>query len=178
MKKTKTPKALKNINKKRIPKAKLQKNELTFDVQEVKQFIENNPDSKIYLGVDSVRVKKNKVRYACVVCIHYAGHQGAKVFGEISYGEVQDAKLGRPINRMLEEVNKVIELYSKLEDVLIERADDVSIHLDINPDKSAGSSIAYGAAKGMIEGTIGIEPTMKPESFAASFAADRYCNKG
>ena len=159
---------------KKIKKA-IHKDKLKFDVEEVKKFIQDNPDSKIYLGCDSLRIKKNKVRYATVICIHYSGHKGAKIFGEISYGEVKDAKLSRPINRMLEEVNRLIGLYNKLEDVLIDRVDDVHIHLDINPDKVHGSSIAYGAAKGIIQGTIGIEPTFKNLSFAASFAADRYC---
>jgi len=77
---------------------------------------------------------------------------------------------------MLEEVNKIIEMYSRLEDILVDRMDDVSIHLDINPDKKFGSSIAYGTAKGMIQGILGIEPVTKPFSYVASSAADYYCN--
>ena len=140
----------------------------------VKQFIRNNPTAKIYLGCDSVRLK-NKVKFATVICIHYGGSHGAKVFGEISYKDIKDANLSKPINRMLAEVSLVIELYYKLENVLIERIDDVSVHLDINPNENEGSNIAYGAAMGMIQGTIGITPMMKPEAFSASFCADRYC---
>ena len=159
-----------------LEKADNRISELKFDLEEVKQFIVDHPDAKIYLGGDSIRLKKKKVRYCTVVCVHYEGSKGAKVFGEISYGTIVDAKLGRPINRMLEEVNKIIELYIRLEDVLIDRVQDVSIHLDINPNKNYGSSIAHGAAHGMVQSMIGIDPQFKPEAFSASFAADRYVN--
>jgi predicted RNase H-related nuclease YkuK (DUF458 family) len=159
-----------------LKKAIVPVSELQFDLEIVKAFINTNPTAKIYIGGDSTRLKKQKVRYATVVCVHYDGSKGAKVFGEISYGTIIDAKIGRPINRMLEEVNKIIEMYTRLEDVLIERIEDVAIHLDINPNKTAGSSVAHGAAKGMIMGVIGIEPMFKPDAFSASFAADRYCN--
>jgi len=149
---------------------------LSFDVDVVKKFIIDNPDAKIYLGCDSVRVKKKRVRYATVVCIHYAGHRGAKIFGNITYGIVQDAKLNRPINRMLEEVNHIVEMYELLEEVLVERIDDVGIHLDINPKKSEGSSIAHGAARGIIQSMIGVEPEFKPDAWAASYCSDRYAN--
>ncbi len=162
---------------KRIKKAELRKNELQFDIPVVKKFITDNPDSKIYIGCDSTRTGKTRVRFATVICIHYKGHGGAKVFGEISYEDIKDATLGRPINRMLTEVDKIIKMFKVLEEVLTERVDDLSIHIDISPDKKQGSNIAYGAAMGIIEGTLGIKPMAKPEAFAASFAADRYCNK-
>ena len=157
-----------------LKKAKLQK-PLEFDVEEVKQFITKNPNSRIYLGCDSIRLK-NKIRYATVVCIHYNGSRGAKIFGEVTYGNLIDNNLSKPINRMLEEVNKIIEMYNELEEVLIDRVDDVSIHLDINPLKSEGSNIAYGAAKGMIQGILGIDPVFKPNAFISSHCADYYCN--
>ena len=150
---------------------------LQFDINEVKDFIIANEDCKIYLGCDSVKTKKKKYRYATVICIHYKGCRGAKIFGEITYNNVKDSNVGRPINRMLAEVQLIIDMYTRLEDTLLERIDDVSIHLDINPNKTEGSSIAYGAAKGMIEGMIGLDAICKPFSFAASFAADHYVHK-
>ena len=154
--------------------------ELLFDLDIVKDTIRNSLDAKIYLGCDSVKVKKKRVKYATVIVIHFGAKsgcgRGAKIFGRIEYDSVIDAVQVRPINRMLQEVNKIIEMYTLLEEVLVDRVEDVSIHLDINPDKNHGSSIAYSAAKGMIQGIIGIEPDFKPTSFAASFAADRYAN--
>jgi len=153
----------------------INKDRLRFNLKEVKEFIKNNSNSKIYFGCDSIKLKKN-VKFATVVCIHYEGHKGAKIFGKITYKNIIDNNLSKPINRMIEEVNCIINIYSQLEETLINRIEDVSIHLDINPNKNAGSNIAYGAAKGMIEGIIGLEPIFKPEAFSASFAADRYCH--
>jgi len=130
----------------------INKDRLRFNLKEVKEFIKNNSNSKIYFGCDSIKLKKNVNK------------------------NIIDNNLSKPINRMIEEVNCIINIYSQLEETLINRIEDVSIHLDINPNKNAGSNIAYGAAKGMIEGIIGLEPIFKPEAFSASFAADRYCH--
>lgn len=154
--------------------------ELKFDLDLVKDTILKSQDAKIYLGCDSVKIKRKRVKYATVIVIHFGAKngcgRGAKVFGRIDYDEVKDAKASKPINRMLSEVNRIIEMYNLLEDVLVERIDDVSIHVDINSDEQFGSNVAYGAALGMIKGMIGITPCFKPLSFAASFAADRYAN--
>lgn len=144
----------------------------TFDIDYIKTFIETHPDSRVYLGVDSQRMKKKKVRFAVVVIVHYNGCNGARVFHDVTYDKIEDAKLGRPFNRMMKEVSMVTELYTKLEDVLIER--DFEIHLDVNPKKGTGSNVAYAAARGMIYGMVGVEPICKPNGFAASCAADKF----
>lgn len=158
---------------------KSRKQKIEFNVEEVKEFIKSHEDAKIYLGCDSIRQRKGKIQYATVVVIHYGAAsgtgKGAKIFGEITSDTVKDAQANKPINRMLQEVNKVIEMYNKLEDVLIDRTEDVSIHCDINPDDCHGSYVAYGAAKGMIQGLLGIEPDFKPDAFCASYAADKFC---
>jgi len=151
-----------------------EKNRLEYDIPSIIKFIEDNPNAKIYLGGDSLRIKKDKVKFATVICIHYDGHKGAKIFGKIDYHNISDAKLGRPINRMLKEVELIIEMFKDLEDILTERADDVSIHLDIASDKQHGSNVAYHSAKGMVMSITGIEPMFKNDSFASSFAADHY----
>ena len=144
----------------------------TFDIEYIKTFIAEHEDAKVYLGVDSQRLRKKRVKFATVVIIHYNGCNGASVFHDITYEKVMDAKLSRPFNRMMREVQLVTELYTKLEDVLIER--DFEIHLDVNPKEGTGSNIAYSAAKGMIWGVVGIEPICKPNAFAASCCADKF----
>ena len=144
----------------------------TLDIEYIKEFITSHPDSKVYLGADSQRVRKKKVRFAVVVIIHYNGCNGARVFHEVSYDKIVDAKLGRPFNRMMKEVQLVTDLYTQLEDVLIDR--EFEIHLDVNPEKGTGSNVAHAAAKGMIWGMVGVEPICKPNAFAASCAADKF----
>lgn len=147
-----------------IRRNKIMMNE--FDIEKIKQFIMNNADSRVYLGVDSEKTKKKKVRFAVVVIIHYNNKNGAKIFAKVDYESIIDAKLSRPFNRMMAEVQRVTDLFTELEDVLIDR--DFEIHLDINPDARHGSNVAYGAAKGMIQGIVGVMPICKPFSFAAS----------
>jgi predicted RNase H-related nuclease YkuK (DUF458 family) len=142
------------------------------DIKKIKKFIQDNPNAKIYLGADSQRVKKKKVKFVVVVVIHYEGHCGAKVFHHITYDKVQDAKLSRPFNRMMKEVSLLTDLYLELEDVLWDR--DFEIHLDVSEDPTKGSSVAYHAAKGVIWGYIGVEPVCKPDAWAASTVADKY----
>jgi len=146
------------------------------EIEFIKEFIEERPECKVYLGADSQRLKKKRVKFATVIIVHYIDEngigKGAKIFTDVTYEKIQDAKLSRPFNRMMTEVNKLTEVYTLLEDVLIER--EFEIHLDISEQKEHGSNVAHGYAKGMIYGTVGIEPTFKPYAFAASCAADRY----
>ena len=70
------------------------------------------------------------------------------------------------------EVYKVSELYLKLADVLEDR--QVEVHLDINPDEHHASSNVVSQAIGYIRGTCNVVPLVKPDAFAASYAADRF----
>lgn len=146
------------------------------EIEFIKNFILENENVEIYLGVDSQRVKHKKIKFATVVILHYKDEnnigKGAKIFSDISFDNITDAKLSRPFNRMMKEVSLVTELYNQLEDVLIDR--EFEIHIDVNPIEDTGSNVAYGAAKGMIWGMIGVEPVCKPNAWAASCAADRY----
>ena len=50
---------------------------------------------------------------------------------------------------------------------------DVEVHLDINPDEQYGSSCVIQQAVGYIKGVCNVIPMVKPDAFAASYAADR-----
>lgn len=143
-----------------------------FDIDYIKEFIKAHKDAKIYLACDSQRIKKKRVKFATVVVVHYNGNNGAKVFADITYNKVIDAKLSRPFNRMMMEVQMVTEIYSQLEDVLLDR--DFQIHIDISNEPHHGSNVAYNAAKGMIWGMVGVDPICKPDAFAASTVADKW----
>lgn len=146
------------------------------EIEFMKEFIQDRPECKVYLGVDSQRMKKKRIKYASVVIVHYIDEngvgKGAKVFADVLYEQAINENLSRPFQRMMREVSIVTEVYNQLEDVLLER--EFEIHLDISSDPKNGSNVAHGAAKGMIWGVIGVEPITKPFSFAASCAADKY----
>ena len=147
-----------------------------MDLQKVQEFISTQtPETRIYLGCDSERIKVDGVWYAdyvLAIVVHINGNNGCKLFGEVQRERVWDAKPGKPAMRLMTEVYKVSELYLKLADVLEGR--QVEVHLDINPDEQYGSSCVISQAVGYIKGTCNVIPFVKPEAFAASYAADRF----
>lgn len=149
-----------------------------LDIAYLKEFLmKQGPDTKVYIGCDSKRFKMKKKWYAdyiTVVVVHYDGCHGSIIFGEIDRQEDYDQKLSRPMTRMLNEAQYAIDMYKALEDTLIETGFEAEVHLDINPDKVHGSSCAVNAAIGMVKGSCYVTPLVKPDAFAASYAADRY----
>lgn len=145
-----------------------------INVNEIRDFIYNqSSDSKIYIGCDSLKMKKGGVwyaEYALVAIVHIDGSKGCKVFGEIQVERDYDQKKDRPTMRLMNEVYKVSELYLKLADVIVDR--DIEVHLDINPQKKYNSSIVVQQAVGYVRGVCGVEPLIKNEAFAATHCAD------
>ena len=146
-----------------------------INIKEVSDFINSqSPETKIYLGCDSERFRMNGVWYAdyiLAIVVHIDGKHGCKLFGEVVRERDYDQRKDRPSTRLMTEVYKVSELYLKLDEVLNGR--DVEVHLDINPDEDHGSSCVLNQAIGYIKGTCNVVPLVKPDAFAASYAADR-----
>ena len=147
-----------------------------LDINQVAEFIRaQTPETKIYLGCDSERVKIDgawHADYVLAIVVHINGNNGCKIFGEVHRERVWDQKVSKPAMRLMTEVYKVSELYLKLAEVLEGR--DVEVHLDINPDEMHGSSCVVSQAIGYIKGTCNVIPFVKPHAFAASYAADRF----
>jgi predicted RNase H-related nuclease YkuK (DUF458 family) len=146
-----------------------------MDVAEVKAFIASqSPETKIYLGADSERFKQNGVwyaEYATVVVVHIDGCHGCKIFGELTRERDYDQRKDKPAMRLMNEVYKASSMYLELFEAIGDR--HVEVHLDINPDELHGSSCVIQQATGYIRGMCGFAPKVKPEAFAASYAADR-----
>lgn len=146
-----------------------------MNIEEVKDFIrKQSPETKIYLGADSERLKVDGVwhaDYCLAVIVHIDGKHGCKVFGEVIREKDWDNRPSRPIQRLMTETYKIAELFLKLEDVLENR--DFQIHLDLNKSEEYGSSCAVQQAIGYIRGVCNVTPKVKPDAPAASFAADR-----
>jgi predicted RNase H-related nuclease YkuK (DUF458 family) len=146
-----------------------------FNLEEVKEFIlAQSEETKIYLGADSERFKIKGVWYAdytLAVVVHIDGEHGCKIFGDVIRERDFDQKKNKPSMRLMNEVYKVSELFQSLADVLEDRY--VEVHLDINPDLRYGSSCVVQQAIGYIRGTCNLDPHIKPNAFAASYAADR-----
>lgn len=146
-----------------------------FNLEEVKEFISaQSEETRIYLGADSERFKVKGVWYAdytLAVVVHIDGEHGCKIFGDVIRERDYDQKKNKPSMRLMNEVYKVSDLFQSLSDVLEDR--HVEVHLDINPDLRYGSSCVVQQAIGYIRGTCNLDPHIKPNAFAASYAADR-----
>ena len=146
-----------------------------FDIQEVQQFIKSqSPETKVYIGGDSERMMIDDVWYAdytMVVVVHINGKNGCKIFGEVIRERDYDQRKDRPRMRLMNEVMKIAELYLKLDEITDEY--EVEVHLDINPNEVHGSSCVINEAVGYIKGMCNVVPMVKPNAWAASYAADR-----
>jgi predicted RNase H-related nuclease YkuK (DUF458 family) len=147
-----------------------------FDIEVVKSFIQaQSAQTRIYIGVDSERIRENNVWYAvytAAVVVHIDGKHGCRLFGEVTRERDWDQRADRPNTRLMTEVYKVSELYLRLADVLEHRL--VEVHLDINSADEHASSNVVAQAIGYIRGTCNVVPKIKPEAFAATNAADRF----
>ena len=136
--------------------------------------VELDENTKVYFGCDSIRYKtsigRSMAKFATVCVIHMNGKNGCKIFRHISHEPDFDLKPGRPANRLMKEIQKVCELYTQLAPFLDES--QVEIHVDVNTDPIYGSSCVAAQAAGYVFGVTGVEPKLKPDAFAASFAGD------
>ena len=149
---------------------------MKLNLEEISRFIrKQSPSTKIYIGCDSQRYRKNNIWYAdyiLVIVIHIDGKHGCKIFGEVITERDFDLKVSKPTFRLMNEVYKISELYLKLQEVLFDK--EVEVHLDLNPEDNHVSNIVLSQAIGYIKGTCNVIPLVKPKAFAASYAADRF----
>jgi uncharacterized protein len=146
-----------------------------IDLEEVREFIRNTSESTcIYIGADSERYRKHNefwADYTVAVVIHLDGSRGCKIFGEVNSERDYDQKKNRPSYRLMNEVYKASQMYLDLAEAIGDR--HCEVHLDISPNLLHGSSCVLNQAIGYIRGTCNVTPKVKPEAFAASYAADR-----
>jgi len=146
-----------------------------FNIDKVREFIYNQSiETKVYLGADSERVNvsgKWFVDYTVAVVVHIDGKHGCKIFGYVEREPDWDQKKNKPALRLMNEVYKVANLFNELSEVLQDRY--VEVHLDLNPSDRYASSQVIQQAVGYIRGTCNIDPHIKPQAFAATYAADR-----
>lgn len=146
-----------------------------FDLDEVKRYIaDSSASTAVYIGADSERYKRHGTwwaDYTVAIIVHIDGCHGCRVFGESTVERDFDPRKDRPRMRLMTEVIKCASMYMELAEVIGER--HCEVHLDINPDEVHGSSCVISEAVGYIRGMCQIEPKVKPNAFAASYAADR-----
>jgi len=137
-------------------------------------------DTKIYIGTDSVRFRKDDrwyAKYASVCVVHVNGKNGCRVFKHRSIEPDYDVKKNRPSLRLMNEVMKSCELYTQLAPFIDEF--ECEIHCDVNIDPKHGSNCVATQAAGYVLGVTGLtedQVKLKPNAWCASAGADHYAN--
>ena len=137
-------------------------------------------DTKIYIGTDSVRFRKDGrwyAKYASVCVVHVNGKNGCRVFKHRSIEPDYDVKKNRPSLRLMNEVMKSCELYTQLAPFIDEF--ECEIHCDVNIDPKHGSNCVATQAAGYVLGVTGLtedQVKLKPNAWCASAGADHYAN--
>jgi predicted RNase H-related nuclease YkuK (DUF458 family) len=151
---------------------------MKFDIPKIKKYIRDNPDMKVIIGGDSQKISrkgKNRTKdktarfVTCVIC--YTRHKN-KIFYEVSKEKDIDNNPSKPMMRMMQETQKIVDVTVSIMDVIIECEIEFEVHLDINPKKEYGSNCAMASAVGYVWGMVGIKPIVKPDSWASSTVAD------
>ncbi len=157
-------------------KFKMRNSLKAIDVNEVREYIEENKEAKISFGCDSTKFVKNgesHARYVTAIIVFEPNKN--RIFGEVTYERDFDNNPSRPQMRMMSETYKVSAIVTELAETLKNR--DYSIHLDINSDMMFGSSVALQQAIGYIQGVHGVVPIVKNDPtgqhpWASSCVAD------
>ncbi len=154
-----------------------------FNFDEITEYLDQcGPGTCVYLGCDSQvnhSISRGKrfrsATYITVIVIHREGKHGAKIFYEKTQEfDPKPSNIKKPAYRLMNEVYKVADAYLKIAEIDQFIDKDIEIHLDINASKTHGSSCVVNEAIGYIKGVCQVDPKIKPDAWAASFAADRY----
>jgi predicted RNase H-related nuclease YkuK (DUF458 family) len=141
-------------------------------IQEIKNFLAEKPETKIYIGTDS-QVKGKKTDFASAVVLHWKNN-GGRVF---YFTETKPNFYDRG-SRLMEEVWMSIQVADMLKAEGFERSKTpegrLCVDLDLNPDKKYFSNTVMVQAVGWVTG-LGYECRVKPDAAIASHCADMLC---
>ncbi len=133
-----------------------------------KAIIESSEQSSIYIGCDSLRIPaKNKAVFSTVIVLHKDSKHGCKIF----HNQVTIPDYGQMRPRLMTEVHYALEAFYAIEDIVGNRK--LEVHLDVNPDPRHASNAVTSEALGWVR-SLGIQAKIKPDSFAATTAADHF----
>ena len=139
-----------------------------------KAIIESSQESSVYVGTDSIRYKRNGkwfAKYSTVIILHKDTKHGCTLY----HHSLDLPDFGNMKQRLLNEVGYALEAATEIIEVIGKR--HMEIHVDINPNPAHKSNVAVKEALGWIKGTLGIDAKIKPESWAATHAADHVVRK-
>lgn len=152
--------------------------ETVFDYDTIRKLISESSDkTAIYVGCDSIR-KRGKVVFVTVIIVHMhngLSYTGGKLFKSVQVQPNYEKSPKALRLRLMNEVYYASEAAMNIVEAVGSRP--FELHLDINPNPIYNSNVVVKEAIGYVLGTLGFAPKLKPDSFAASIASDRYVRK-
>lgn len=160
-----------------------QKKKIPDVIEYIREYFKEFDEYEIYVGCDS-QVNRRHTVYSVAIglrrIIGGIGH-GVHVIHTREYEDLKSSEVGDIVERLWEEVIRVGEVAM----LLRENDFDVSVvepHVDANGKKFTGgsrnenySNKIYSQALGYLRGLGFDNAKGKPEAFAATYAAGRYC---
>lgn len=138
-----------------------------IDLEEyLKNWIEQNPEHKIYIGCDSHN-EVGKTTFATVIVLHYSSGGGHVLYHRSVFPLIEDR-----YQRLWKEVEYSVSAATELINLGFDKPDYIDI--DLNPDPKYKSNTLLRAAVGLIE-SLGIPARYKTKSPWAISIADSIC---
>jgi len=153
---------------KRIHEGKINQPIVEYLEELIEKRLSENKKVRVCVGTDSQRHGRG-YKYATVIVLVTEGNGGIMIYrteyikGKIAVNE-----------RMLNEVNKSMEVAMEICPLLDLYEVKLEVHADINTDPIHESNKALKSAVGYIQG-MGYEFKVKPDAFSASYCADKLC---
>ena len=133
----------------------------------LKEKLAERDDIAIYIGSDSQNVG-DKTIYAGVIVLHYGRNGGHVIYTKQKFTRIKDR-----FTKLWKEVEISIEIAQFLDSHGIHAT---YIDIDLNPDPKYKSNGILRSAIGLVE-SMGYTARSKPDACAASYVADRLCQK-
>eukprot|EP00939_MAST-03C_sp_MAST-3C-sp1_P000285 g285.t1 len=137
----------------------------------VKQWCKSNPLGTIHVGCDS-KERKNQIIYATAVVMRIPRQGGHIVFSKRQ--QPKNAQFSNTFERLNAEVRQAVHTAQALLSVV--DPSRVEVHVDLSSSHEHLSHRLHAMATGWIAG-VGLTPAAKPEAWAASAVAHRFCQK-
>lgn len=136
-------------------------------IELIVEFLKSKKESTVHVGCDSHFVKNDCV-YAIVVAVCTPGKGGTFFFARRKFKRKNFLNMKL---RLLREVENCLTVADVLSQEL--NREDISVHLDINPNKLYKSSLVFTSATSWVK-SQGYECIVKPDAWASSCLADAY----
>lgn len=131
----------------------------------VLNYLQEKPETKLFIGTDSQRRRK-RVVYATVVVLY-----NEKKGGKVIYAKMITPPIKDNFTRLFKEVELSIEIANTLLEAGIQQS-LMAIDLDFNEDRQYFSNKLLTSALGWAT-ALGFTCRTKPKAVAASYASDR-----